>query len=406
MAVDELEIEGFKPLKSLKFDEGDLGMVNVITGRNNTGKSSILEAMDLLYSPTHLEDFSKHAGDLINKDMGECRISDNDTQLAMRLADEDEYTNYYNKTISWFFSNIYLRDSTHEDSTVDSLSEFIHRELEDSEPQISESVRRELSKEDILVMRDHILIIRVDNNYYPYRYFSAEDFSELTASITDSITDILEQNTDLREIEFLYAPSTPNQGFLIEEPPNTGVAKLVKTPVTDVTDYEPESEKDALKIDDIEDEITERGIVDNLKDFDLDYLVFEEDGEKDSVPFDFMGDGFKSMVGILWELVEDDESEIVMIEEPENHMHPGYVREMLDFLVTMAREDEIQLFITTHSIDLLNYLFTENLPDEHRKFLKDELSVIRMESPELVEVLDYEEANRKSEELHLDLRGI
>jgi hypothetical protein len=82
------------------------------------------------------------------------------------------------------------------------------------------------------------------------------------------------------------------------------------------------------------------------------------------------------------------------------------VQEMFDFLVTMSREDDIQLFITTHSIDFINYMFDENLPEEHREFLKDELSVIRMESPELAAVFDYEEAQKNSEELHLDLRGI
>jgi predicted ATPase len=217
---------------------------------------------------------------------------------------------------------------------------------------------------------------------------------------------MVQEETEIASEDIRLFYSANNLGFFLDEPNNTEQAKLIKTPVTDVSDHEPESEKDALKIDDIEDEITERGIVDNLKDFDLDYLVFEENGEKDSVPFDFMGDGFKSMVGILWELVEDDESEIVMIEEPENHMHPGYVQEMFDFLVTMAREDDIQLFITTHSIDFINYMFDENLPEEHREFLKDELSVIRMESPELAAVFDYEEAKKNSEELHLDLRGI
>lgn len=41
-----LEIEGFRAFRRLKID--GLGRVNLVTGRNNTGKSSLLEAVRLL----------------------------------------------------------------------------------------------------------------------------------------------------------------------------------------------------------------------------------------------------------------------------------------------------------------------------------------------------------------------
>jgi len=415
MAVDELEIEGFKPLKSLKFDEDDLGMVNVITGRNNTGKSSILEAIDLLYNPSHVDNFSSHVGDLINKDMMKSVVSEIDNSLVLRSPTEEEITEYGTQIMLELFSDIHITD---EDKYIRAeLHEVFYQRDPDGIYQVSEiderkteTIQRVTDQDIPAILNKNLLIIEIDAEHYPYFDLSKDLFWDLFDIFSEKLSELaVEEVEDIDEYGFeLGVSSPPSSGkeFFLDEPTDTGKAKLIKTPVTDVSDYEPESEKDAVKIDDIEDYITERGLVDNLKDFDLDYLVFEEDGEKDSVPFNFMGDGFKSMVGVLWELVEDDESEIVMIEEPENHMHPGYVQEMFDFLVTMAREDDIQLFITTHSIDFINYMFDENLPEEHRDFLEDELSVIRMESPELAAVFDYEEAQKNSEELHLDLRGI
>jgi len=46
--ITSLSIERFRSLRKLKID--GLGMVNLITGKNNTGKSSVLEALRILGS--------------------------------------------------------------------------------------------------------------------------------------------------------------------------------------------------------------------------------------------------------------------------------------------------------------------------------------------------------------------
>src|SRR5580658_4546237 len=46
--ISSLTIKGFRSIRQLEIK--DLGRVNLITGRNNTGKSSVLEALNLLIS--------------------------------------------------------------------------------------------------------------------------------------------------------------------------------------------------------------------------------------------------------------------------------------------------------------------------------------------------------------------
>lgn len=161
-----------------------------------------------------------------------------------------------------------------------------------------------------------------------------------------------------------------------------------------------------IKTDEIGDFLREKQIVDNLKTFTLDSLVFEpDDGEKYSVPFDQMGEGFRAIVGLLWELLDDDLPEVVFLEEPSTHMHPGYVRELVYFLVDLAREEDVQLFLTTHDSDLLNDLFTDNLTEEEVSFLESEFRLVQMQDG-TADVMEYREAEHTLEELMLDLRGI
>ncbi len=193
----------------------------------------------------------------------------------------------------------------------------------------------------------------------------------------------------------------------MEEPSTLGKISFIKSKnLLSAPDFDPDSD-DAIKRDDLGDYLKETGLAEELKTFNLDTLVFEkEDGEKYAVPYDFMGDGFKTMVGLLWELMDDEiEDQIILLEEPENHMHPGYVRKVVYFLVELAKDEDVQLFITTHNKDFIDTFFTENLRDEEVEFLEEEFTLVRMESHSAV-VEDYETARESIEDLHLDLRGI
>lgn len=193
------------------------------------------------------------------------------------------------------------------------------------------------------------------------------------------------------------APEGPNDVLFIEQPKidnqtETGDKEGAAIKKVEIRDYLNQHE------------ITpEPGVT--VEDFDFDVLVFEEEGERYEVPYDFMGDGFKTIVGILWQFVGDEDvNDVVLMEEPENNMHPGYVSELVPFLVEVAREEDVQLFITTHNVDFISEFFTE-LPDEQREFLESEFRLIQM-TETVPKTFDYADAREQVEDLHLDLRGI
>ena len=45
----------------------------------------------------------------------------------------------------------------------------------------------------------------------------------------------------------------------------------------------------------------------------------------------------------------------LLIEELETHQHPGSLRKLVNILFELAKRRQLQLFVTTHSLELMSY---------------------------------------------------
>ncbi len=121
------------------------------------------------------------------------------------------------------------------------------------------------------------------------------------------------------------------------------------------------------------------------------------------MPVNVIGDGAKllllsSLISVLPGV------ELLLMEEPESHMHPGYLRALARLMVEAAKAGR-QLFVSTHSLELIEHL----LEEVEVAGLVDVLRVIRMYwSDDLLEaeLLSYHEVRERVEELGEDLRGM
>ena len=120
-----------------------------------------------------------------------------------------------------------------------------------------------------------------------------------------------------------------------------------------------------------------------------------------------MGDGFKCLVGLISRI--SPKANIVLLEEPENHMHPAYIKDLIRQIVKFSKMDNIQFFITTHNSDILDIVTTEGeLEPDYENYLSQQLNVIRLECSDKDTIsyeLSREEAREELGELKLDLRG-
>lgn len=409
--ITRIDIEGFKGIQSLSIEPT---AINVITGRNNTGKTSLLEAIGLAFDPTTLKNFDENIDTLVN-------VEHKKAVISYKINGDEKILEVYKPD----------KSRAHEvlvEALLKPVSDFIKwtkkhgdiddEELESIEEDLRTIVEDNITPEVIEEATTQIVILAINNTEYPYLYpggVAQELFQNIGADLQNQLFD--EADTAEYDDQTTLTTFTSNIPFriwaggdfdFIEEVPPVSDA-LTTIGIKDLTDR-PETENgelDAVKIDDIEDFLIEKDIIENLRNFDLDYLVFEdENGEKYSVPYDFMGDGFKAIIGILWELLDEETTgDIILLEEPAIHMHPGYVRELVYFLVEITREKEIQLFITTHNNDFVVDFFTENISTGESSFLKKEFTLVQMQA-DTADVMSYDEAEEHLKELHLDLRGI
>jgi len=383
--ISSIRTSGFKGIDDLEVEPG---RINIITGRNNTGKTSFLESINICFNPTSIEEFSKNLDKVVNVNNSTCSISpsyiqtqrtlqsygseSNMREFAMREPNEKEAVDIFTRTLQDIMrinEDYPLRSvQRHFSDNFDSneLGQLIENTLEESVSTLSRS-------EILPDAEENIIIIELGGNEYPYIHLGEfyDDIRDLIISksmekIQNEInlslvsSDLSEENED--EIDYVFyrglreqlVPRFGSDRFVGGEPDAIEGVRLVYSPLLESEDVDMSKTNAAVKRSDIEEYLKENQIIDNLTDFSFDKIVFKEGNEKSEIPYSFMGDGFKTLVGILWEIMDDHRSEnILLLEEPDVHMHPGYIENLLGQLVELVRKNGIQLFITSHNLDFI-----------------------------------------------------
>jgi hypothetical protein len=92
------------------------------------------------------------------------------------------------------------------------------------------------------------------------------------------------------------------------------------------------------------------------------YIAVSIDGIE--FPINHVGDGIQALITIMYTLFEAPDNSFVFIEEPENSLHPGLQRVMLDTMLANEniKAKQLTIFMTTHSNHLVD-LSVRNFED-------------------------------------------
>jgi len=422
--VERVSVEGFKKIAELSVEPGQF---TVVTGRNNSGKTSLLEAVRIGCEPKTVREFRLELTPISRERGLESTISSQirrgRSQAIVRTTVDEESENVELRQPS---------DSRAREVVVDTMVELLERKFE-GEGTLAENFERdsaegtaqhdrlsggfraaldtfvstssaEFSKHVTLVISDGTEYPAIDNVEVINRVLFSFVASEVVNRLDESgLQKLGVQHSDSETSALTFTSNLTRRLDTFQDAvPKSRLSTRLVTHGTTI-----DAEGDApVRVDNVGDFLRDKEILDDLKTFTLDNLIFDpEDGEKYSVPFEQMGEGFQAIVAFLWELLDDDLPEVLFLEEPTTHMHPGYIREVVYFLIQLAMEENVQLFVTTHSNDFLNDLFTENLRDEEVAFLEEEFKLFQMQDGG-AKTLDYREAEHSLEELMLDLRGL
>ena len=438
MRIEKLILENFRLITDLNINPS---AINLIVGKNNSGKSSLVEAIYFAFGDLDgVRLFQEHPSMLMNvfkagstkieiqSDIGNHSIAIEKPDIAEILPElKDQLDLVLNKFSSSeeLFSHYYTGRIDQE-----IISYFFSKIKSDGNlPMILDAVAGTnafIGLGESLVNRSIKLTHNSSTKLFipPYNFFHEKNVIGL---LTDAIADITNLNnkknsdkvrltihhylSDFFKISMSRRDSpvdedAKDEKYFLDKSAFRRLEQNTRTNINS-NDNEDATETESLRIEEI---IKRNKLLTDLERFSFRSIVFRNGDETHEIPFDLMGDGFFALVNLLRGLIADPVPSIVVIEEPERDLHPGYIEQFTKYLVQISKTLGIQFFIISHSEDFINELFRlGELDTDISEFIKEELSVIRISSTKnltLSSIKKYEEASFEVNDLELDLRGI
>ena len=406
--IKHVTIKNFKGINSLEITPKKF---NVLVGRNNTGKTSILEAISVCINSDLIKNLfeNKYQNSIINylSDNSSIKIEKEDNKvkkLSLRRATPEQILNLLKNDLSDFFSKKgKLPRKFDKNIAIERIIKDLDKDKIYQTSLDSIVALVNYSDRQILLPGKLYENLLTDALYELDDIYKHKKVKDSTArSSKETLIDSIWGNVEMFSMLRYFNKPLNKNPFGIDKKNNITFIKDTLNSFKSINT----SEKLALQLENM---IKHDNIIPNLTRFNFHSLVLDtEDGSKE-IPIESMGDGFKSLIYILTRLYEN-ESNIILIEEPENYMHPGYIRELIHYIISLANNSEIQLFIITHSQDFLYMLTSDSdLSENDIEFLKKELLILqlsRFKDNIILSNLDYNDAISDMEDLLLDLRGI
>lgn len=408
MEIKKLDISGFKGIPKLLLYPKKF---NVLVGKNNTGKTSILEAIYLAFNPSAtanmsireilLQNYDK-LSKLINIEYNEAVIKiklSNKVKLVhiKRIGVEEatqEFTKQFLEGLKFYLS-IYSFDRP-------SLSKSLFKKrLNDTKVWTEvERIINEILDNKNLIQEIIDTSIKIEVDKKPLYIFKTIPRKLATSPI---LIDYLRRNFPEGLILHIIPPMVlKSNSYVLKE-----LSKKKDRAVTFIKNLqEIPQEVSKSKIHEIDNYLKRKKIIENMVRFDFDNILFDKNGKEYEIPFSNMGDGFKCLIGLIAQISKN--TKIVLVEEPENHMHPAYIKEVLRTLISFSKTYGTQFFITTHSIDFLEVLTLDRLEPKYQKFLDKELRITRLDEFKgniITQNFTRKRAKEELKDIQLDLRG-
>jgi len=348
---DSIDIKNYRNLKELRLSS--LGRINLITGKNNTGKSTLLEAIAIYVSKGNLSLIYQLLGDR-GENFKQSESNKNAIELNIKSL-SSIFTNRilsFNKvdaiSIGSVENTLFGFDKSYVDSVGIRFVRYFEKVIQiPDKVNINSLIRTErIIAEDVPENQSgeykigfeiragiYTIIIALDEvRPYRFRYNGVENNAHLEYIRTRNI------NKDINGKLWDNIILTEKEGYVIE------ALKII----------EPNTERIAF----IEESGSERSAVIKLS------------NSNSIVPLRSMGDGINRIFTIILALV-NAEGGFLLIDEFENGLHHTVQEKLWDIIFKLSKSLKIQVFVTTHSEDCISGF--ENILNESDNFLDGKL---------------------------------
>lgn len=328
--IDSLDIKGFRNLADLRIDS--LSRVNLITGKNNTGKSTLLEAISLYATKCDMGiilQLLEERGEITRINSNIKNVSDYNIKALSSLFTDRiiDFNNSHTVTIGTLEKTLFGDQIILENSISIQFVKYFYETISSDEEPIKRRKRTIIDDRlaDLYGEYEYGIEIRVGKNsiIHPLNsdiLFKRISFKEIGG--TDNVQFIRTRNID-REINGALWDAialTVKEQYVID------ALKIIEPLVERVAFVE----KDARS----------RSAVIKLSNSDSRY------------PIRSMGDGINRILTIILALV-NAENGFLLIDEFENGLHYSTQEKLWEIIFSLANRLNVQIFATTHSGDCI-----------------------------------------------------
>ena len=319
--IKNVEIQNFRTFRHLKIN--NLGQINVFIGKNNLGKSSLLEAIYL----------ASDAADRINTSSPYYILKRRGFAQRFKIEKEDDLE----QLLVNFKKHIFY-DGTNDAEIV----------IENSRPRkIRLSINLLYDTRSIIRILDNVLNdLTIASrmkfiNYVPYASFA----SILTVNKIPTFLLLKIRRNTVISIYLAYKVKTDTLKFFLDTCYLCGNTERLTRFIKSLEDILQVGTYNGLK------EIISSFFDKKIKSFELSFSDYFVKFDDKSIPFSMLGDGIRYFI-THYLVLSVEKPSYVFLEEPENFMHP----EMLDLLTKLIVNTKHQVFIVTHSLEFLEKL--------------------------------------------------
>ncbi len=371
--IEQLQIETFRGIKKLTID--NVGTVNILVGDNNAGKTTVLEAIQLLCNPSRFNliriaiQREKYKTS-IRMGLG---ILNSVLYLFDVKASSKEENNYY-ISVGGKINN--------EIGNVKITGKVVNQLIDLNEVEKYNSIARNKLNQSLIEAQEETpsFIGKIVNEFHDKQLSFIESDKYNDFEINDYSRIVRSNN----EKPLLKVESIQTIDHVIENV----FDKLIKNKLI--------KEKAVELLKEFDESITDiRYISDDNK-----FVPVIENDENNYIPLSLYGDGMKKALTMLNAMI-NAENGVVLIDEFETALHTSAMKKVFKFILEIAKKMNVQLFLTTHSIEAVDKLLESSGKDI------DNVKVIRLKKKgeiTLTKVIEGKEALEDRREYNMELR--
>lgn len=326
--IKTLSVENFRGLRRAEIS--DLSRINIFFGKNNCGKSSLLEALFVLsnrLNPT----------------------------LALKI---NELRHYYNNTLEGLSSSFYNRD-------IDTPIHITSENTENDRYLMTISTERILSKE----IEDNTPI-SYDGKEYRLKLFTSTNGKPNPTTGSEVV-----RKDDKLVLTLLNTPTERQENTCIYMTPTYPFYESIDV----LKDMLQNKRKDSLmsSLQALEPSISDIAVIGN--DIMVDLAVNK------LLPINILGDGIRKILSIILN-INACKGGMLLIDEVDNGFHFTSMTSLWQTILSTALACNTQIFVTTHNIDSLKSL-SNVLNIQANSLMRQDISaykLIKKDSAELV----------------------